>query len=223
MNAPTPRQLALVLAGILATAMIAAGIYGLASGSSQEGNRSENPVQSQDVAGPSVDGATTGAALPVPSLPRTSDPVLYARAVAEALFAWDTASGLLPTDYTAPVLADVDPSGEEVAGLLADVPTFVPTTEQWLALADMEVAQTLRISRAAVPESWPWALEQSRGQLRAGTSAVTITGIRSRTGVWDRKPVQEMSEVSFTVFVACPPAFSRCHVLRLSQLDNPLL
>ncbi|MBS2938511.1 hypothetical protein KDN32_12235 [Nocardioides sp. J2M5] len=223
MNAPTPRQLALVLAGVLTTAMIAAGIYGLASGASGERDRSEDPFKSQDVVGPSVEGATMDAALSVPALPRTSDPVMYARAVAEALFAWDTTSGLLPTDYTAPVLADADPSGEEVAGLLADVPTFVPTTDQWLALADMEVAQTLTISSAAVPASWTQSLEQSRGRLRPGTSAVTITGVRSRTGVWDREPVQTMSEVSFTVFVACPPAFARCRILRLSQLDNPLL
>ena len=27
---------------------------------------------------------------------------------------------------------------------------------------------------------------------------------------------------SFTVFVACQPSFERCHVLRLSQLDNPM-
>lgn len=221
MNTLTGRQLALVLAGILTTAMIALGIYGLATGSPEGREGSPDPGLQGSTAGP-ANVMATATALPVDALPRTDDPVLYARAVASALFDWDSASGLLPTDYAAPVLADADPSGEEVSGLMADVPTFVPTTDQWLALAEMEVAQSLTIQSAAVPESWRQALAQSRGQLRPGTSAVTITGVRSRTGIWDDEPVQTMSEVSFTVFVACPPAFARCRILRLSQLDNPL-
>lgn len=221
MNPPTRRQLVLVLAGVIITAMVARGIYGLARGSSDESSDSM-AANEQDVVAVPRAGSMTATAVPVASLPRTSNPVVYARAVAEALFVWDTSSGLMPTDYTAPVLADADPSGEEVSGLLADVPTFVPTTEQWLALAEMEVAQTLTIDTASVPSSWSQAIAQSRGQLRPGTSAVTINGVRSRMGIWNDEPVQTMSEVSFTVFVACPPAFSRCRILRLSQLDNPL-
>jgi hypothetical protein len=221
MNALTGRQLALIIAGMLTAALVALGVHALASAPSATPDRGEegspwHAVESSS----SVRSATT--TVPVSSLPKTSDPIAYARAVAAALFEWDTSTGLLPTDYTAPVLADADPTGEESPGLLTDVATFVPSTDQWLSLARMEVAQALTIHSATVPESWTDALAQARGQLRPGTSAVTVTGIRSRTGTWDGEPAQTLSDVSFTVFVACPPAFSRCHVLRLSQLNNPL-
>ena len=221
MNALTGRQLTLALAGMLTAVLGTLGMYGLASGPPATPDRKEEASHWPAIeASPPVQSATTS--VPVSSLPKTSDPFAYARAVAAALFEWDTSTGLLPTDYTAPVLADADPTGEESSGLLTDVATFVPSTDQWLALTRMEVAQSLTIHSAAVPESWTDALAQARGQLRPGTSAVTITGVSSRTGTWDDEPAQTMSDVSFTVFVACPPAFSRCHVLRLSQLNNPL-
>lgn len=156
------------------------------------------------------------------ALPRTTDPVAYARAVATSLFDWDTSLGFLPTDYTAAVLADTDPSGEETPGLLDDIATYLPTVEQWLDLGVMEVVQTIEIDEAFVPESWDAAVEQAHGHLRPGTTAVTIVGTRHRSGVWNGEVAESSYPVSFTVFVACPPAFDRCHVLRLSQLDKPL-
>ena len=51
---------------------------------------------------------------------------------------------------------------------------------------------------------------------------MTITGTRHRAGVWKGEVAESSYPVSFTVFVACQPSFDRCHVLRLSQLDNPL-
>jgi hypothetical protein len=38
----------------------------------------------------------------------------------------------------------------------------------------------------------------------------------------DGRPVREDFKVTFTVFIACPPNADSCHVLRLSQLNNPL-
>jgi hypothetical protein len=86
----------------------------------------------------------------------------------------------------------------------------------------MQVTQTLVVEDAYIPASWASAVEQAHGQLRPGTTAVTIIGTRHRSGLWDSKTAESASPVSFTVFVACPPAFDRCHLLRLSQLDNPL-
>ena len=60
------------------------------------------------------------------------------------------------------------------------------------------------------------------GQIAPGTTAVTIEGTRHRSGVWNGQPVTSEHPVSFTVFVVCPPTYPTCHVLRLSQLDNPL-
>lgn len=156
------------------------------------------------------------------TLPQTDDPVTYAKAVAAALFDWDTTSGYIPSDYEAPVLADADPSGEETSGLIEDVASYEPTTDQWTQLATMDVAQHLTISSATVPSTWPEALAEAHGQLRPGTTAITITGTRHRTGVWYGDHASTSEPVSFTVFEACTPAFSRCHTLRLSELNDPL-
>jgi hypothetical protein len=216
----TGRQIMLLAAAGVLLATVAVGIYGLVRGphgaASPVGTGQPRPVQV--VTPPDAPAAS----LKDRSLPHTPDPIAYARAVANSLFDWDTASGYLPADYDAAVLADADPSGEETPGLLDDVATYLPTTDQWLDLGGMNVVQSIDIENSYVPDSWPSALAQAHGQLRPGTTAVTVTGTRHRSGIWNDKTANSSSPVSFTVFVACPPAFDRCHVLRLSQLDNPL-
>lgn len=216
----TWRQIAVILGGVLAIATFAVGIYGLARGPDSAG-----PTPAPQSAG--ATDAMPEAAAPVVTLedralPHTTDPITYARAVATALFDWDTSLGFLPTDYTAAVLADADPSGEETPGLISDVATYLPTVEQWLDLGAMEVRQNIAIEDAYVPETWTAAVDQANGHLRPGTTAVTVTGTRQRTGVWNGETAESSYPVSFTVFVACQPSFDRCHVLRLSQLDKPL-
>ncbi|HVW43814.1 MAG TPA: hypothetical protein VHC18_20945 [Amycolatopsis sp.] len=214
------RMIVLVVVGVLALATIGVGVYGLVRGPA-------HPAST-----PGVDASTTGPSESAPNtsppkagpatLPQTDDPIAYAKAVAAALFEWDTTSGYTPSDYEAPVLADADPSGEETSGLIGDVASYEPTTEQWTQLATMQVSQHLTISSAVVPSTWPEALAQAHGQLRPGTTAVTITGTRHRTGVWYGDKASTSEPVSFTVFEACTPAFSRCHTLRLSELNDPL-
>jgi hypothetical protein len=216
----TWRQIAVVLGGVLAVATFAVGIYGLVRGPD-----STAPTPAHQSGGAAE--AIPEAAVPVVTLedralPRTTDPITYVRAVATTLFDWDTSLGFLPTDYTAAVLADADPSGEETPGLISDVATYLPTVEQWLDLGALEVRQTIEIKDAYVPETWTAAVDQAHGHLRPGTTAVTVTGTRHRTGVWNGDTAESSYPVSFTVFVACEPSFDRCHVLRLSQLDNPL-
>ena len=216
----TRRQSLLILVCVLAVTTMAVGIYGLARQPEEAPPTSGKPTP---VVAKAVE-VTPREPMAVQdrSLLRTSDPIAYAHAVATSLFDLDTSSGLLPTDYTAAVLADADPSGEETPGLITDVAAYLPTVDQWLDLATMEVTQSLSIDEAVIPDSWASALEQARGQLRPGTTAVTITGTRHREGTWDGEPAETSYDVAFTVFIACPPAFERCHVLRLSQLDNPL-
>ena len=216
----TRRQILLILVGVLAVTTLVVGIYGLVRQPETETSAGDAvaPVEVKHI---EVRGAEAKD-VEDRSLPHTADPIGYARALATSLFDWDTTSGLLPTDYSAAVLADADPSGEETPGLLTDVSTYLPTTEQWLDLATMGVTQSLSIDEAVIPESWASALEQARGELRPGTTAVTITGTRHRAGTWHSNPAETSYPVAFTVFVACPPAFERCRVLRLSQLDNPL-
>lgn len=216
----TWRQIAVILGGVLAFATFAVGIYGLVRGPDAPAPTSS--PQSSGEAEPIPTAATPVVTLEDRALPRTTDPVAYARAVATALFDWDTSLGFLPTDYTAAVLADADPTGEETPGLISDVATYLPTVEQWLDLGAMEVRQTIAIDDAYVPETWTAAVDQAHGHLRPGTAAVTVTGTRHRTGVWNGETAESSYPVSFTIFVACEPSFDRCHVLRLSQLDKPL-
>lgn len=216
----TGRQLILIATAVLALAAISIGVYGLVRGPAAAPPRTDTAdiIQLE----PTVDIEPLVVSPEQRTLPRTTDPIQYSRAIATALFEWDTSAGLLPTDYTSTVLADADPSGEETSGLIADVATYLPTIEQWLDLGSMEVTQTLTVETAAVPGSWATAVQQARGHLRPGTTAITITGTRHRSGIWNGEKTESWYDVSFTVFVACPPAFDRCHVLRLSQLDNPL-
>jgi hypothetical protein len=216
----TGRQIMLLVACALALVTVAAGIYGLVRGpSGTSAKPSEDRSVHFEVVGKPADPVVT---LQERSLPHTADPIVYARAVAESLFDWDTSAGFLPTDYTAAVLADADPSGEETPGLLDDVATYLPTVQQWLDLGALEVVQSIEIEGASIPDSWAAAVEQAHGQLRPGTTAVTITGTRHRSGVWNGEVAESSYPVSFTVFVGCQPSFERCHVLRLSQLDNPM-
>lgn len=216
----TGRQIMLLLGCALAILIAAVGIYGLIRGpGGTSSGAPDGPAAAVEVVADPTNPVDT---LRSRSLPHTTDPVAYARAVAVSLFEWNTSAGFLPTDYTAPVLADADPSGEETPGLIDDVATYLPTAEQWLDLGAMEVVQTIEIHDAYVPDSWAAAVDQAHGQLRSGTAAVTITGIRQRSGVWNGEVAESSYPVSFTVFVACQPSFERCHVLRLSELDNPL-
>lgn len=210
---------ALAVAGLLLLAATGAGAYGLLRGPDDSATK-PRPAPT-DVSTPNRSTATTVEDRPA-ILPKTNDPTGYATAVAAALFTWDSTSGLTPADYIAPVLADADPSGEETPGLIGDVGAYEPTTEQWQQLAGLHVAQHLQITSAVMPSTWPRAVVQAHGQLRPGTTAITITGIRQRTGMWYGDHAATSTPVSFTVFLACTPAFSRCHTLRLSELNNPL-
>lgn len=219
---PAVRRRLIVLiavAALIVLVTIGVGVYGLIRGPGHPTRRANATARGSSS---SSSGSSSAAAQGPAVLPKTDDPVVYAEAVAAALFDWSTTSGYGPSDYTAPVLADADPSGEELPGLVEDLAGYEPTSEQWTQLATMQVSQQLRITSAVVPSLWGEALAQAHGQLRAGTTAITITGVRRRTGVWYGQPATISNPVSFTIFEACSPAFSRCHTLRLSQLGDPL-
>ncbi len=223
-----PRRLAVVLAvvAVVVLATVGVGVYGLVRGpkhiaTSRHGSPGTGTSSS---AGSGSSGATSSTPSgPAPAaLPKTDNPVADAKAVAAALFDWSTTTGYAPSDYTAPVLADADPSGNEIAGLVGDVASYEPTTAQWTQLATMQVVQHLTITSAVVPSLWPQALAEAHGQLRPGTTAITITGVRHRTGIWYGQAASTNGPVSFTIFEACSPSWPDCHTLRLSQLNDPL-
>ncbi|MFD6094091.1 hypothetical protein ACFWGN_18410 [Oerskovia sp. NPDC060338] len=218
------RFIALVAALVAVVVLAGVGVYGLVAG----------PPPSDPRPG-SGDGATPGPMITTPGDPAptgspqlpvviaSDDPETFAGNAAEALFAWDTASGLMPLDYTSVILGVGDPSGAEQAGLASDVTAYLPSREAWIELRQYETAQNLTIENLFVPQAWDEAVAQAQpGQLADGTIAYTIEGTRHRTGVWNDEQVTSEHAVSFTVFLVCAPTYDTCRLLRLSQLDNPL-
>lgn len=213
------RLVALIAAGIVLLLLAGVGVYGLLAGPRTSTSTDPGPVAT---APPSV-APSTPRPPRVPAVPRSADPETFAQGVASTLFAWDTASGLWPLDYTSAILTVSDPSGDEQAGLASDVTAYLPTRDAWIELRQYATRQHLTLATAYVPNAWADAVAQAQpGQLAAGTTAVTIEGTRHRAGVWNGQPVTSEHPVAFTVFVVCAPTYPTCHLLRLSQLDNQL-
>ncbi|MGO1665159.1 hypothetical protein [Candidatus Corynebacterium faecigallinarum] len=217
---PQRRQvlIAAIAGTIVLLVLVGVGIYGLLARPDTTAP-TDAPATTQSTVSPTPVRPPGG---DLPGLPVTSDPLRYARAVAAAVFTWDTGARFTPLDYTAVVLAGADPSGEESAGLAADVALYLPTSQVWRQLTDYATAQSLTIESAYIPDTWADVLAASDDRIIPGTVAVTIEGSRHRTGTWNDEPVTSEHSVAFTVFVICEPAYSQCHVLRLSELDNPL-
>lgn len=162
------------------------------------------------------------------AVPQQGGSEAFARAVAGALFAWDTTTGDGPMDY-AQMLADVA-ADEEADALAGDVRAYLPSVEAWGQLRQYQTRQWLIVDTAVIPEAWDTAVAQAApGQIPAGIVAYTIEGTRHRDGTWGTEPVEASRPVSFTVFIVCTPAVTNrgvtgttCELLRLSQLDNPL-
>lgn len=207
--------------GVILLALIAVGGYGLVTG----GERSR----------PSGVTATTqprpptkaGGHRPLPArpgiVPSTSESEMFARGVAEALFTWDTTSGIGVDAYEQPLLAVADPSGTDTPGMLQDLSNYFPSPDSWAQLRNYRTRQSLAIHRIFIPQQWEQAITAAAGrQIQDGVLGYTVTGLRHRSGVWLGQPVATVHAVSFTLFVACPPATQRCALLRLSTLNNPL-
>ncbi|WP_347344692.1 hypothetical protein [Microbacterium sp.] len=220
--APRKRGRALLIAGISGTViflvLVGLGVYGLIARPHENTPAPVPTTSEQRPTAPAPSGPPE-----LTPLPRTNDPIRYARAVAEALFTWDTASGLGPADYGQVVLSDADPTGTETPGLASDIAGYYPAPDAWRQLTGHATTQHLTTETAVIPDAWADAVAQDRsGTLVEGMIAVTIDGTRHRTGTVSGQEATSEHPVSFTVFLACEPAFERCHTLRLSELDNPL-
>ena len=216
------RLVILIATGLVILLLAGIGVYGLITGPPQTSPPTEDDTgpDSSQAPGPEHRAERAGQITPVAA---SSDPETFARNVAEALFTWDTGAGFMPLDYTSVVMEVADLTGTEQAGLASDIAAYLPTREAWLELRPYATTQHLEITDAYTPEAWAQAEEQARpGQLVEGTTAITIEAIRHRTGVWNDEPVEASHEVAFTVFMVCEPAYDTCHLLRLSELDNPL-
>ena len=215
------RLIAALTAAVIVLVLAAVGVYGLLAGPPNPDHDDDGGRPGPSVTVPSDPVPTTTPRLPV--VQASDDPETFARNVATVLFGWDTASGFMPLDYTSVILDVGDPTGQEQAGLASDIAAYLPSRDAWLELRQYATAQHLTIDNTFVPDAWAPAVEQAQpGQLAEGTVAVTIEGTRHREGLWNDEPVTSEHSVAFTVFVVCGPTYDTCHLLRLSQLDNPL-
>lgn len=217
-SARSRRRLAVIIgAAAIVLLIVGIGVYGLIAGP-RTGQPAEEPPAPTSPSAPGERPAE------LREIPETDDPEAFARSVAEALFTWDTGSGWMPLDYTSVLLDVADPTGVEQAGLAADIAGYYPNREAWVELRRHETRQWIEITDAFVPEAWAEAETQAQpGQLVPGTTAYTIEGVRHRDGTWNEETVTDQREVTFTIFLTCPPDGAQpCYLLRLSMLDTPL-
>lgn len=218
-DAPRSRRrlVVLIATAVIVLLLAGVGVYGLVSGPRTTSDPPrENPS-------PSAPVDPDRAPRELTPIPETDDPEEFARSVAEALFGWDTTSGLMPLDYTSVLLEVADPTGVEQAGLASDIAGFLPNRDSWIELRKYSTTQRLEITEVFVPEAWAEAEAQAQpGQLQPGTTAYTIEGIRHRAGIWNDEETTSAHDVAFTVFLTCPPGGDPCYLLRLSVLDQPL-
>ncbi|MCC6856511.1 MAG: hypothetical protein IT189_10675 [Microbacteriaceae bacterium] len=221
-----PRRLRLIIslaaAGLVLLAFIGVGVYGLLTGPAGRPAPDPGGTSRPGTMTPTPGGAASPSTPTLAPLPATKDPEVFARALAQALFTWDTFTTLTPQDHRAVILEAADPSGEETPGLIGDLDKYLPSASTWRSLQEYRTAQTLTIDRLWVPDQWDQAVEAADGQIADGLIAFTVEGTRHRTGVWFDQPVTSEHPVTFTMFLSCPPATEQCVLLRLSQLDNPL-
>jgi hypothetical protein len=216
--------IAAIAGGLALLLLVGVGVYGLLRG--PDASSGSTPAERPTSTGTASPGPTTGEG-PAP-VPQSGGPEAFARAVAAALFTWDTTSGYGPSDY-AQILADVAAT-DEADALVSDVRGYLPNLGAWAQLRQYATRQWLTIDTAVIPQAWETAVDQAApGQIPPGTLAYTISGTRHRDGIWGTEPVETARPVAFTVFIVCtPPAPGRgagsgsCELLRLSQVDNPL-
>src|SRR5690625_1737878 len=113
LSAPRSRQrLIAALAALVAVLVLAGvGVYGLLTGpptANEDANRGSGPGPAVTAPGDPAPTATPR----LPSVPASADPETFARNVATALFAWDTASGFMPLDYTSVILRSEEHTSE---------------------------------------------------------------------------------------------------------------
>ncbi len=217
------RLVALIAAGIVLLLLAGVGIYGLLTGPRNSTSTDPDPEPGPVTTAPPTVAPSTPAhrgfqRFRVPPIRRRSPKVSRPRC----------SPGTPPRGcgrWTTPRRSSrsVTPAGTSKPGSPPTWPRTCRTGTPGSSCGSTPPASTSPSTAAFVPDAWADAVEQAQpGQLAAGTTAVTIEGTRHRAGVWNGQPVTSEHPVAFTVFVVCAPTYPTCHLLRLSQLDNPL-
>lgn len=220
-----PRRRVRIVLGVLLVvlAAVAFTLYGVRA------NPGTAPVRPEPVTATSNPPAPVTATTPTAPAPAgrapiaaTADPSAFATAVTAALFDWDTTGPHTLADHKGRLLAVADPTGIESPGLVADLDGYLPSAQTWDFLAGYETRQWIEVTEAFVPGQWRDAVAAAGDELAPGTTALTVTGVRHRAGMWEGRDVTARFDVAFTAVVVCGPTYPRCYLLRLSRLDEPL-
>lgn len=140
------KLIALTVSGVLLATLAAVGGYGFIVGTAEKPAPTATPRDPAPPTQPSPRPPTASRPKAPPIAP-TRDPELFARRIAEAIFAWDTAAGLMPLDYTAAILAAGDTSGNEQAGSPQILPPTCPLVTHGSSCANMRRHSASRSTR----------------------------------------------------------------------------
>lgn len=213
----SPRLLILAsVVGLLLVAFVGIGIYGLIAGPPEPSAEATQSATADRQPG------TPNAPVVLAELPETDDAEEFARAVALALFDWDTMRLSGPEQIIEHLMTVSDPSGYEAPGLYQDLGRYLPTAEQWRQLREYDTRQQLTDVEMTVPTAWDAITADPANELAEGTIAITVDATRVREGGWHGETTRDESPVEFTMFLACPPATEHCALLRLSALGSTL-
>ena len=218
---PAIRRRALI-ALVLTTSLIAAaiGFYLAVGGRSPAVDRSDAPAAP---VAPEKQGSLSPTAAEALSIQSISSGEAFTKAVAHALFDWDTSTPIPLSQYAGRMLTVADPTGSESAGLVRDLAAYLPTADAWAQLKRYYTRQWIEIRSIQVPGRWAQAeAEAGPDGFAPGTTAYTVRGTRHRAGVWEGEDVVSTHDLSFTAFVVCAPTYPTCRLLRLSRLNDPL-
>jgi hypothetical protein len=174
------------------------------------------PLESQRA--PTSDGddaAHSTARAPLPPLPDTDDPDVYAAAVAEVLFGMNYSSSD-PGDYEAFFDAALwgEIAEDDRFRLLTTIGHRIPTPDMWEQMRSVQ--QTSEFEVELVWEPRTGRDHREAGDWPDGVVLRNVSGTQTET--WhapDEDILSSVRRVAVTVGVACPPASSPCRLLSI--------
>ncbi|MEU6348213.1 hypothetical protein ABZ896_02675 [Streptomyces sp. NPDC047072] len=162
----------LVLAVLLAVAGLLA--YLTRADSPVSAKPAPTPASTQHAASPE---ATPGARTAVATPPKTSDPIVFAKAATEVLWTYDTRS-LSRAEHVAGLKRWM--TGEKKYADWDSVSDQIPSPVLWSRMHDNQQRATAEISEGHFPQAFKTALAQDPGAItEAYVYAVTVTGKQS--------------------------------------------
>jgi hypothetical protein len=173
------------------------------------------PLEADSPPPPPDDHALTDdeAGSPLPPLPDSDDPEVYAAAVADVLFGMDQAS-YEPGDYEAffqaALWGEIVP--DDRARIMATISRRIPTAEIWEQMRSVE--QRAEFDVELVWEPRTARTHRERGDWPDGWEMRTVSG--TQTEAWRSPETGTQTStrpVAVTVAVACPPATSSCRLI----------